>query len=369
MYLSIGKEAICWFSAALMGLSVLMPVARADLTFEVATETELREAILAVNDGGAGTHTIALTANIERTGAGWSSVKNLFADEVIIEGSGYALNSGENDSVLAFRDVVATLRNITITGGSASSGGGVRCDGATLTIENTRIAENDADYGGGIWSRGCNLNLVHTTVENNTAVSGGGIWFGPGKQTGTVLSATDTAIRGNAVTGSGGGAYAYPCLEPGQALTMVFTDSVIEENSASAGGGLYCGAGATETRLENSEVRFNQTNERGGGGIWADSDCVLELTGTTVSDNSSVGKGSVGGGIYGNGAEVEVKASTVSYNHTDYLGGGFRLCSFLDRAPRESRCPNRQLGPLSWSRNNERRVPESSPEHKVQLGG
>ncbi|EGV19818.1 right-handed parallel beta-helix repeat-containing protein [Thiocapsa marina] len=323
MYLRIENRSIWWLAATLIGLSVLMPAARADLTFEVATERELNDAIMAVNAGGAGTHSITFTTNIEQSSVVFSPVGNNVADEIIIDGAGYALTGNGSSTVLRFKGkgTIATLRDISITGGYASSGGGLSCDDATLTIENARIAENGADSGGGLWSQGCDLNLVHTTFENNSADPGGGIWFGPGKLNGNVLSATDSAFRGN--SGSTGGAvYAAPC-KSGQVTLMVFTDSAIEENSAWVGGGLYCGAGATQTRLENSQVRSNNATSwgGGGGGIFADKGCHLELTGTTVSGNSSH-KNSSGGGIYSNGANVLVSASTVSDNSAERNGGG-----------------------------------------------
>ncbi|MGH7962787.1 MAG: choice-of-anchor Q domain-containing protein, partial [Candidatus Binatia bacterium] len=89
-----------------------------------------------------------------------------------------------------------TLTNSTISGNSASSGGGgILHQGSQLTIENSTIAGNSAPNGGGIEQFGypSSCTVTNSTISGNTAELGGGFLA----LSGQVLSFTNSTITNN----------------------------------------------------------------------------------------------------------------------------------------------------------------------------
>jgi hypothetical protein len=282
------------------------PVANADETIAVATEQELNHAIKVVSAAGPGTHTITLLADIVRTGS-TPTLVNPYAEEVIIDGAGYAVSGGGIDRVFSFTMTVATLRNITMTDGyAAGEGGGLLCaKKGTLTIENARVANSHAVYGGGVYASDCNLHLAHVVIEDNSAKYGGGVWI---KGAAALLSAMETTIRGNTADYTGGG------IAIGS-KDATLSDTFVEGNTSQEGGGIWCSGGAV--KLLNSQVIANQArafhSKVGyGGGLYVGSQCAVDVIGTTLSDNVAV---EGGGGIRNqpDGA-VFITGSTLAYN-------------------------------------------------------
>lgn len=72
------------------------------------------------------------------------------------------------------------MTNTTVSGNSASTGGGifnssVTISGGTLTMSNSTVSSNVASgKGGGIYNTTI-LTMTNTTVSDNSAVEGGGI--------------------------------------------------------------------------------------------------------------------------------------------------------------------------------------------------
>ena len=115
----------------------------------------------------------------------------------------------------------ATLDELTITGGSGSSGGGILINGGgnTVTVNDSTISGNVADAlgggiagaGGGAFSNGGTLVINDSTIAGNTAQGssvgpfprggkGGGIF-----ENGGSLTISDSTISGNAVGSAAGG--------------------------------------------------------------------------------------------------------------------------------------------------------------------
>ena len=87
----------------------------------------------------------------------------------------------------------------TLSGNSASSGGGIYNNG-TLTLTDCTFSGNSAgEYGGGIYNTGT-ATLTATTLSGNmAAVNGGGIY-----NRGT-LTLTTSTLSGNSAANNGGG--------------------------------------------------------------------------------------------------------------------------------------------------------------------
>jgi len=163
-------------------------------------------------------------------------------------------------------DALLTVNQLTLTGGSAPSGGGLLLVGGDATITNSTISGNTATETGGGISNGSYFNLIDSTVSGNTALgsgfiggSGGGISTGSGGSD----SIVDSTISGNTAGGVGSGA---------------------------EGGGILNGGGSQI--ISNSTISGNtSTGANGGGGGFSDEGGSVTITDSTISGNSATGYG------------------------------------------------------------------------------
>jgi hypothetical protein len=134
-----------------------------------------------------------------------------------------------------------TLSHLTITGGSASLGGGLNMDGTiTLNMNYCTVSGNTATVadpasqpgaaGGGIFLDGATLNLFNSTVAGNTAQAGtipgvGGGIYGVGSGTVNIVSSTiaDNVAEGGGSTPGG----AIFLLEP----SAMLADTIVAGNT------------------------------------------------------------------------------------------------------------------------------------------
>ncbi len=190
------------------------------------------------------------------------------------------------------------LRNLTITGGGAAGGSGVRTSiGTSVEIDSCRVTGNTTEsYGGGVAGGLGFLQLTDTIVDHNHATNGGGgiySWTTISVQGGSVTanSAAEggglrfaghafldgVVVQGNTATeGLGGGAFVYA------QLTEISNSSIVD-NTAVAGGGLYLDGHSNYVSpifLLNSTISGNT-----GGGIQAWFNTSVSMDGCTVTEN------------------------------------------------------------------------------------
>ena len=138
----------------------------------------------------------------------------------------------------------AILDGFTITGGSASAGGGIYIySGSNPTLKNLIITGNTASsYGGGAYIyQYCTPTLTNTKIINNSAHSGGGVyqsWYSD-------VTLQNVEISGNTVTSNGAAIYHY--LQG--SLTII--NSTVAGNSGGTGA-YYAGSDDTELIAFNS---------------------------------------------------------------------------------------------------------------------
>ena len=174
-----------------------------------------------------------------------------------------------------------TLTNVMITGNSAGWGGGIDCDNSNPSLENVTITNNSASvFGGGIWCGFSNPNLVNVTISGNSADDGGGIRCNNSHP--TLMNVT---ITNNLASDEGGGMY---CSGSNPSLV----DVTIMDNLASAGGGMYCFHSSPS--LENVTISGNSASYDGGG-IYCYYHSSPSLVNVTISNNSASFDG---GGIF-----------------------------------------------------------------------
>ena len=198
----------------------------------------------------------------------------------------------------------ASLRlvGVTITGGSASTGGGIHSDGR-LVVEESVVRNNSAGWwGGGIYATGT-WSLIRSTIADNSATDdGGGIAdIGSGHITGSTIS-------GNRAGRAGGG------IRSRGSVTVV--SSQIVGNSATWGAGIAGGIDSTASlTLDAVDIRNNVATDAGGGIEWSDS-CTIRRS--TITGN----RAQQGAGIYLGGGHAEISTSTISGNIAETGDGG-----------------------------------------------
>ena len=177
--------------------------------------------------------------------------------DLSIEGPGAALLTfdakGTSRVFLVNPGVSADLSGMTITGGSADDGGGIRNLG-TLTLTNSTLSGNSAKGdqagGGGIYNLSGTLTLTNSTLSGNWArgdqISGGGVYNHCGTVTvvNSTFSGNSTSYYGGAIHSNDG--------------TLTLTNSTLSGNSAhSRGGGIYSSGSLSMAALNNTVVAGN----------------------------------------------------------------------------------------------------------------
>lgn len=209
-----------------------------------------------------------------------------------------------------------TLSHLAIQNGNiaSDSGGGIQNSGS-LTLQAVKVLNNTAGFnGGGIFQSGLSatLDMTLSTVDSNAANDTSSSFFNNGGgisiQQGTANISLSTISNNIAGTNGGG-------LQLNGNTTVTVTDSLIDGNQALGNGGI------------------------GGIGGGIDSFGDLDVTGTTISNNTSV---FLAGGLRADGpatglgtnaARLAMNDSTVFGNQTTSStsnGGGLYIS--LDRA-------------------------------------
>jgi hypothetical protein len=171
-------------------------------------------------------------------------------------------------SVVKTKTANVVLQNLRITGGRGD-GGGISNLGTTLKVIGCTVSENTdpGASGGGIYNTG-HLDLIESTVTANESASGGGIY----------------TVGRNAI--------------------LQLTNSVIRENTANDGGGMFVHDGA-EVRFDAASRVTGNTAKMAGGGAFVSTTAgrVSLVSSANVSSNTPTNCG---------GTAVELCSGTVT---------------------------------------------------------
>jgi hypothetical protein len=262
-------------------------------------DVSLREA-LEVTNANPGAETISFAGALSGSTINLVLGQLTISDDVTITGLGasdLAIDGqGASRVMRVTNNATADISGLTITGGSADRGGGLRnYAGSTTELTEVVISGNTAtasDFwaGGGIRNEG-NLTITDSRITGNATT--GGIGGGAGIGNNSVLVIERSTISGNTSVHDGGGVYS------NFSGNVTIIDSTLSGNSAGDGGGaLYLDGTNVVT---GSSISGNMA-VRGGG---------LQLFGTTTISHSTIVDNtatSSGGGIRSNG--------TVNLDHT-----------------------------------------------------
>lgn len=255
----------------------------------------------------AGTYTLAIPGRLEQAAAtGDLDIRQ----DLTLTGAGQAttiINANRVDRAfdVVFSGLDVIMSGLTIRGGDVGtgtsapySGGGLTiASGSALTLTQVTITDNWASYGnllqesgsgGGIYNNGGEVSLTHCTVSQNKAGFAGGLYNG-----GT-LTLQNSTVSDNVSTFYGGGieSVSDPLYSP---LGLTITASTVSGNvSGTNGGGLYLSLG--NATISNSTISGNRVSTGGwlGGGVWVYYQATLNVTNSTIYDNTA----GTGGGIF-----------------------------------------------------------------------
>jgi hypothetical protein len=268
---------------------------------------------------------------------------------------GSTIDASRLDRVFDVRDGAdLTLENLTVTGGRADQGGGIRVAGGSLRVEGAEVTGNAATGdGGGIYASNAQVTLVNTTVSDNSSNRGGGIaaiggsvvvtdsvfsdnsvitddfFFGGGAiyAEGNTLTVTGSEFTGNSATNTGsedtyGGAI---FVRSGSAT---ISDSTFTGNSVSTGATATGGAIGLlfAPNVTISDSHFESNTATGGlafggalGSFFSENIYVVD---STFEDNSAIASGAFapawGGAIFLAGTGTATSVTVIE--NTDITG-------------------------------------------------
>ena len=168
--------------------------------------------------------------------------------------------SGFNGGGISILSTVATLDSVTVMNSSATYGGGVHINGATVTIRNSTIVGNQAaQRGGGVNVTAGTVSIVGSTISGNQAADGGGLF----SDDAGVVTIERSTISGNTATAQGGGV--------NNKGTLVVRSATITRNSSVVSAGGITNNGSTSLlntiNAGNTGASSSLSDCGGGNGI------------------------------------------------------------------------------------------------------
>jgi predicted outer membrane repeat protein len=252
------------------------------------------------------------------TDSGGAINSNSAADGLTVSQSTFTRNTAANEGGAIYSTSAAsglTASQSTFTKNTAANEGGAVYDwGEDAGVYTSTFRQNSAGAGGALWlSEDLGELVTNVTVRDNAATGDGG---GIDSPAGGGLDLAHSEIDGNYAGGNGGGVYDWN----GQGSGIV--DTVIRENSAEDGGGVYsAGDDAPVTAFVDSTIAGNHARGYGGGIYNLEN---ATATGTRVTRNTAA---SGGGGI-----------STITYDESSGVPITFTLTNSAVRANQPDNC-------------------------------
>jgi CSLREA domain-containing protein len=298
------REAINAANATLADDTVVVPAGAYTLTLAGAGEDSGRLGDLDLGPAASGSITI------QGAGVGQTIVDAAGLDRVFdlqpamtatiagLTAKGGRVPTRDGGIVRASFNAILTLDHVELSGGTASSGGGVLVEsGAIATIRDSRIAGNVVtNGGGGIANRGTTTLLRVQIVDNHADMyRGGGVDHISG-----ALTIADTELSANSADIGGGMA-----VENGGPATLTGV-ALVGNRAASFGGGLF---NQSQTTATNTTIADNVLTDLGGMG-----------SGFAVQGPATLRNATIAGNSGGRGAALQL-TEPLTLQNTIVVGG------------------------------------------------
>jgi len=248
-----------------------------------------------------------------------SSGGAIYAQNAVVQISGCVIenNSAPIAGGIASMNGQLEIRDCRIRNNLAfnQTAGGIYCyQNANVDIQDTQITNNWSLQGGaGLFVLSSPLSLNNTTLSGNQVYSsgpGGGLYM-----TGNAAANASSSVFSRNVSTQGGGIY---CSDISQ---ITLQNCQVTANSSDSGGGIYLQS--PQNRLTLSQTRINQNfSLETGGGIFSNSKWVT-ISDSVIEDNT----GSSGGGIYLNNTDTtvftpQITGTVIRHNQSNGPGSG-----------------------------------------------
>ena len=206
----------------------------------------------------------------------------------------------------------ADLSGVTFSGNAASNGlgGGIYQNGGSVNIKNgSKFKSNSASQGGAAYSTNGTTSMNGGIVQNNKAVyyGGGLLSYNNNLNVTGVSVITNALTSGGSPSGSGGG------LSQTGSGTLNLKNSVVNNNSAAQGGGLFF---YTSTlNVINTTFKSNTATSLGAGICASNNTKAMNFTSANIKSNTISGTGAAyGAGIYVSGGTLNTKGFNLNNN-------------------------------------------------------
>ena len=295
-------------------------------------DCSLRGAIIAANVDAIG-DTINIPAGtytLTQVGSGENAALDGDLDitkNVLIEGAGAGTTIIDGNGLVTGEGVFsigvnasAGISNLTITGGTASQGGGIRVSG-TLSIDNCELHDNSATNGGGaIYGFRSDITVLLCTFSSNHAL---GASAGGAINTYSDTGSNSLTVQSSVFTSNDAGLHGGAIYTNGDAVTI--QRSTISGNQALTGdGGGINKSDATGDQIEIIDSTLTGNSAIGGGGLYFAGQTTATITRSTIQGNSASTEesGNGGGGVNFAGTSLSITNSTITGNTATNNGGG-----------------------------------------------
>ncbi len=266
-------------------------------------------------NGAADASTLTVTnANDSGPGSLRDTIAAASAGDTINFNGDYTITLASTLTITTNLTIDGETHSITISGNSSYRVFYVSA-GVTASLLNLTVSGGSADSGGGVYNAGT-LNQDHCTFTGNSAVYDGGAIYNSG-----TLTITNSAFSGpamgsanNASSGNGG------AICNSAAATLTVTGCTFTNNDTwggtSTGGAIY-----SDGILTVADSAFiGNFGYWAGGAVYSDAGGALTVTGSTFQDNQAYLGG--GGAISSSGSDGMVTDCVFSGNVTIFNGGG-----------------------------------------------
>lgn len=276
-------------------------------------------------DADAAYHAVCITALPEEK----VTIKNLaiksgdnstaFSDGSVtstVNGSSYADDYGTGLYAVG-SDIV--LENVLISGNKGVNGTGAYLRNVTADLKNVEVSDNESSGNGcGLWVSGSTINMEGCNISSNKGGgAAAGLYIYAAKEE-TMTATVKDCLFANNVTGNNNSGIYVRGADATSNVTATFTNCVIEKNQGNMGGGF----GTIHATVAFDGCKVVENTGTGNGANYIQNGSIVTFNNSIVRDN----KAALGGGLYVYNTDTEITLnvfnSEISGNKTMKLDNG-----------------------------------------------